>query len=105
MVGFGSIPAPTFNLRVVSLECCILGALAGNAVSSECPGKLSPRCGISAYDVAGAYGGIESVPIPEACRTAWIGALISSIEGSSGGPSRARTWDHLIKSQLLYQLS
>ena len=22
-----------------------------------------------------------------------------------GGPSRARTWDHLIKSQLLYQLS
>ena len=26
-------------------------------------------------------------------------------EGECGGPSRARTWDHLIKSQLLYQLS
>ena len=25
--------------------------------------------------------------------------------GLYGGPSRARTWDHLIKSQLLYQLS
>ncbi len=25
--------------------------------------------------------------------------------GGIGGPSRARTWDHLIKSQLLYQLS
>jgi hypothetical protein len=38
-------------------------------------------------------------------RSHIIKAGETALPGFPGGPSRARTWDLLIKSQLLYQLS
>ena len=48
---------------------------------------------------------ISAFELPRiACKIRALGT-VQQIQGKLGGRTRARTWDPLIKSQLLYQLS